>query len=174
MNALPPDPPGSWGQRIDRKSTRLNSSHVAISYAVFCLNGNWSLHDGQARVMAQHKNRVGGERVDCDICAVFAQFQRTRGGFFFNDTATTEIYTLSLPDALPISSDWLLRPELLFRFIEEYSGSFCWLPNFAFSYLAQRKDMMQGVYSLGRMRAWVNCSEPVRRKSFAEFAEQFG
>ncbi len=25
-------------------------------------------------------------------------------GFFFNDTATTEIYTLSLHDALPISS----------------------------------------------------------------------
>src|SRR5207253_10226378 len=24
-------------QRLDRKSTRLNSSHVAISYAVFCL-----------------------------------------------------------------------------------------------------------------------------------------
>src|SRR5256885_14603086 len=27
-----------------------------------------------------------------------------RGFFFFNDTATTEIYTLSLHDALPISS----------------------------------------------------------------------
>src|SRR6202451_4464891 len=40
----------------DRKSTRLNSSHRNISYAVF----------------------------------------------FFNDTATTEIYTLSLHDALPI------------------------------------------------------------------------
>src|SRR3712207_8017941 len=26
---------------------------------------------------------------------------------FFNDTATTEIYTLSLHDALPISTDWL-------------------------------------------------------------------
>src|SRR5690625_7097113 len=25
---------------LDRKSTRLNSSHVAISYAVFCLNKN--------------------------------------------------------------------------------------------------------------------------------------
>src|SRR5207253_7870652 len=25
------------GERLDRKSTRLNSSHVAISYAVFCL-----------------------------------------------------------------------------------------------------------------------------------------
>src|SRR3712207_8100042 len=28
--------------------------------------------------------------------------------FFFNDTATTEIYTLSLHDALPIS--WVARP----------------------------------------------------------------
>jgi len=27
--------------------------------------------------------------------------------FFFNDTATTEIYTLSLHDALPISGEWL-------------------------------------------------------------------
>src|SRR3989338_774942 len=43
-------------QSRDRKSTRLNSSHSSISYAVF----------------------------------------------FFNDTATTEIYTLSLHDALPI------------------------------------------------------------------------
>src|SRR3712207_6882126 len=30
--------------------------------------------------------------------------------FFFNDTATTEIYTLSLHDALPI---WLRRGELI-------------------------------------------------------------
>src|SRR5439155_12518163 len=26
-----------WRRHLDRKSTRLNSSHVAISYAVFCL-----------------------------------------------------------------------------------------------------------------------------------------
>src|SRR5690349_23812302 len=34
----PPAAPGAscWGAR-DRKSTRLNSSHVEISYAVFCL-----------------------------------------------------------------------------------------------------------------------------------------
>src|SRR5216683_7126059 len=29
--------------------------------------------------------------------------------FFFNDTATTEIYTLSLHDALPILAAWLSR-----------------------------------------------------------------
>src|SRR5947208_8213396 len=32
------------------------------------------------------------------LCRVFCSF------FFFNDTATTEIYTLSLHDALPISA----------------------------------------------------------------------
>src|ERR1035437_8308050 len=45
-----------YNECLDRKSTRLNSSHANISYAVFCLN----------------------------------------------DTATTDIYTLSLHDALPI------------------------------------------------------------------------
>src|SRR3990172_2044224 len=44
-------------RNTDRKSTRLNSSHGYISYAIF----------------------------------------------FFNDTAATEIYTLALHDALPIS-----------------------------------------------------------------------
>src|SRR5256885_8788996 len=28
---------GPEGQKVDRKSTRLNSSHLVISYAVFCL-----------------------------------------------------------------------------------------------------------------------------------------
>src|SRR3989442_11806853 len=39
MNEFLPDT-GSWlkpGETRDRKSTRLNSSHVRISYAVFCL-----------------------------------------------------------------------------------------------------------------------------------------
>src|SRR5256885_10915437 len=37
--------------------------------------------------------------------------------FFFNDTATTEIYTLSLHDALPISAAHIIlaRPHELYR-----------------------------------------------------------
>src|SRR2546427_12138013 len=35
--------------------------------------------------------------------------------FFFNDTATTEIYTLSLHDALPIYTSLLLFVEMLER-----------------------------------------------------------
>src|SRR6266699_4485690 len=35
--APPPEPAPPTKEAIDRKSTRLNSSHVRISYAVFCL-----------------------------------------------------------------------------------------------------------------------------------------
>ena len=79
----------------------------------------------------------------------------------------------AIPSLHFAASDWLLSPELLFRFIQEYRASLCWLPNFAFSYMARRKEMMEGSYSLGHIRAWVNCSEPVRRKSVRDFAERF-
>src|SRR3712207_3244733 len=64
----------------DRKSTRLNSSHANISYAVFCL-----------------KKKKKLSHISIHSSSVLLSF------FFFNDTATTEIYTLSLHDALPIS-----------------------------------------------------------------------
>ena len=71
------------------------------------------------------------------------------------------------------ANDWLLHPELLFEFMEQYGGTMCWLPNFAFSYLAQRRGSMKRGYSLDRVRAWINCSEPVRRKSMISFAHAF-
>src|SRR5690625_5765471 len=40
----------------DRKSTRLNSSHVAISYAVFCLTKNRSVPPNQSEYAQHHKS----------------------------------------------------------------------------------------------------------------------
>src|SRR5256886_7263819 len=42
--------------------------------------------------------------------------------FFFNDTATTEIYTLSLHDALPISMKWLFDQARKGQTIQRYKG----------------------------------------------------
>src|SRR2546425_13372206 len=44
--------------------------------------------------------------------------------FFFNDTATTEIYTLSLHDALPISRDLgrKTRPDIKLGICGEHGG----------------------------------------------------
>src|SRR2546430_12864858 len=45
-------------QAVDRKSTRLNSSHSQISYAVFCL---------KKKKTAQTRSRDSSEGVTCDI-----------------------------------------------------------------------------------------------------------
>src|SRR5690625_5879022 len=47
LSALSPSARTAWtspGNKEDRKSTRLNSSHVAISYAVFCLKKKITKH----------------------------------------------------------------------------------------------------------------------------------
>ena len=71
------------------------------------------------------------------------------------------------------AGDWLINPELLFQFVDRYRATFCWLPNFAFSYLAAQRERMKGRQSLGHVRGWINCSEPIRLRSFREFAEAF-
>src|SRR6266536_3468365 len=80
----------------DRKSTRLNSSHEWISYAVFCLKKK-----KKYLILIYNNNKSFIYIILYTylywINFIFFFF------FFFNDTATTEIYTLSLHDALPIS-----------------------------------------------------------------------
>src|SRR5215472_9192535 len=90
--------PHPWS-KTDRKSTRLNSSHLGISYAVFCLkkknlrNSLAAFAESSAAATwsstARTPSRRRGHHFDIEL-------------FFFNDPATTEIYTLSLHDALPI------------------------------------------------------------------------
>src|SRR5215475_2174786 len=86
----------------DRKSTRLNSSHVKISYAVFCLKKK-NQPPAALSAMAFCEQNPFGLR-DCQSCpsTQIAFWQLAFASFFFNDTATTEIYPLSLHDALPI------------------------------------------------------------------------
>src|SRR5471030_1135070 len=90
----------------DRKSTRLNSSHLGISYAVFCLKKKNHLDTGP-----DGRNYLAMSGTDVSLSLEAPQlFDRQSTCvarfppflFFFNDTATTEIYTLSLHDALPI------------------------------------------------------------------------
>src|SRR2546427_2180141 len=45
-------PRGTW---IDRKSTRLNSSHSQISYAVFCLKKKKKKTDKASKAVSTHK-----------------------------------------------------------------------------------------------------------------------
>src|SRR6266540_429148 len=104
---------GSTSSAPDRKSTRLNSSHITISYAVFCLKKknkhaarphvSSRAQDSDQQIHRQNRELVEQEeheQFQGDEDAVHAGDEGE--DFFFNDPATTEIYTLSLHDALPI------------------------------------------------------------------------
>src|SRR6516162_6132642 len=96
----------------DRKSTRLNSSHLVISYAVFCLKKKNRAEQcdrprgrggrGQEQHHRPRRDHPDG-RGDRHLGpAADEPGPGLAHVFFFNETATTEIYTLSLHDALPI------------------------------------------------------------------------
>src|SRR3954466_4893665 len=100
--------------RSDRKSTRLNSSHTIISYAVFCLKKKKKAVETE-RMMLMFGGRTDG-RKDHRLILGFGDMKNARKAlspkhllnrlviFFFNDPAPPEIYPLSLHDALPISA----------------------------------------------------------------------
>src|ERR1039458_1754161 len=85
-------------RRRDRKSTRLNSSHLGTSYAVFCLK----IKKAECFYFLEECYTKYGSRVPRDVAPRAIHKVVYEDFLFFNDTATTEIYTLSLHDALPI------------------------------------------------------------------------
>src|SRR5687768_17976152 len=81
-------PSGDWSAARDRKSTRLNSSHGYISYAVFCLkkknlsrlvsragerlpDGNRTVHGARLVRLPQDVQDLHNVRVDLEIARTF-------------------------------------------------------------------------------------------------------
>src|ERR1022692_4366846 len=89
-------------RQVDRKSTRLNSSHLVISYAVFCLKKTMGRHEDEAPAVGWLRVVPGMAVAARPPAHVDRILRIVAVQFFFNDTATTEIYSLSLHDALPI------------------------------------------------------------------------
>ena len=71
------------------------------------------------------------------------------------------------------ATEWLMHPGLLFDFMSKYQATFCWLPNFAFAYLAAQKKRVGHQVDLAHVKGFINCSEPVRARSFNTFTEAF-
>src|SRR3954469_7524970 len=96
----------------DRKSTRLNSSHVEISYAVFCLKKKKkatqttrrraTLSLQLPRTVRLHRHVTTAETGPHAPPRAREPGKVSLFFFFFNDPAPPEIYPLSLPAALPI------------------------------------------------------------------------
>lgn len=79
-----------------------------------------------------------------------------------------------IPLVLMSPFDWVRHPALLFQAIDTHGGTLCWLPNFAYNHCARRirPQDVDGL-SLDSMRLFINCSEPVRADSHAQFLDKF-
>src|SRR6202166_3798655 len=93
MRAAATSPVSEPSLRIDRKSTRLNSSHHFISYAVFCLKIR--RHALQEPDQAGERSRRAHARHDrVDVMVHLLSYF-----FFFNDPAAPGISPFSQPGA---------------------------------------------------------------------------
>ncbi len=69
---------------------------------------------------------------------------------------------------------WVRDPAILLHAIARYGGTLCWLPNFAYNFLATRvRDADLEAVDLSSWRAVINCSEPVHAESHRAFLERF-
>src|SRR4051812_46439530 len=90
------------GRPQDRKSTRLNSSHMSISYAVFCLK-NKSPHPlEQSKEKRRYARKKSKEKEKISSPEGFVS--GAVHSFFFNEPAPPDTSILPLHDALPIFS----------------------------------------------------------------------
>ncbi len=71
--------------------------------------------------------------------------------------------------------DWVARPAMLLDAISSHRGTLCWLPNFAFQFLADsvRVGQLDKRPDLSSIRAFINSSEPVMDASNQAFASRF-
>lgn len=69
---------------------------------------------------------------------------------------------------------WIRDPKILLFAIQKHQGTLCWLPNFAYNFLATRiRDVDLEGLDLSSVRALINCSEPVYAESHRLFEERF-
>lgn len=79
-----------------------------------------------------------------------------------------------IPLLLMSPFQWVRDPKMLLHAIHEARGTLCWLPNFAYNFLALTvsDEAIAGI-DLSCWRAAINCSEPVMADSHAKFLARF-
>lgn len=96
----------------------------------------------------------------------------------YHDMGLIAGFLLPLVQGIPLvlmsPFDWVAHPALLLQTIDTYSGTLCWLPNFAYNHMARRiRKRDSEAISLTSMRAFINCSEPVQHDSHQKFLDRF-
>ena len=96
----------------------------------------------------------------------------------YHDMGLIACFILPMASRIPVvlmsPFDWIANPIILLRAIHEERCTLCWMPNFAYNFLATRinEDESEGL-DLSSMRAFINCAEPISARSHQLFYERF-
>jgi len=96
----------------------------------------------------------------------------------YHDMGLIAAYYLPLTLGIPLVQlspmEWVSSPSLLLQAASREHATLCWLPNFAYNFMAERirDEELEGV-DLASLRMLVNCSEPVRAESHERFYRRF-
>ncbi|MBV9079692.1 MAG: AMP-binding protein [Elusimicrobia bacterium] len=96
----------------------------------------------------------------------------------YHDMGLVACFLLPLVCGVPVTMmspfEWVADPALLFRAISEDRSTLCWLPNFAYNFLASNVAPERSPdFDLRSIRAFINCSEPIQDRSHQLFLERF-
>jgi fatty-acyl-CoA synthase len=95
----------------------------------------------------------------------------------YHDMGLIACFVTPLVAGLPVvwlsPFEWVANPALLLHAVSAWKATHLWLPNFAYSFLAQRVREPAGRFALGSLKAVINCSEPVTAEAMDAFAERF-
>ena len=96
----------------------------------------------------------------------------------YHDMGLIACFLLPLATGIPLvlmsPFDWIADPMMLFRAIHKEKCTLCWMPNFAYNFLAARvSETDLADVDLTSMRAFINCAEPISADSHQLFCERF-
>lgn len=96
----------------------------------------------------------------------------------YHDMGLIACFILPLACGVPLVMmspfEWIANPTMLLRAIDDEKCTLCWMPNFAYNFLASRvSDADIASIDLTSMRAFINCAEPISGASFQLFYDRF-
>lgn len=96
----------------------------------------------------------------------------------YHDMGLICCYFLPLLTQTPLVAmspfDWVRNPSMLPAAVTKYRSTLCWLPNFAYNFLARQvQDSQLAGVDLSSLRGVINCSEPVLAESHRIFLDRF-
>src|SRR6185369_8426022 len=89
----------------------------------------------------------------------------------YHDMGFIACFLMPLCEGIPFVElspfNWVLRPVSLLEQIHAHKATLCWLPNFAFAFMAEavKADQLPPGLDLGSVRAFIDCSEPVTERA---------